>query len=70
MTGTLASTVLAWLLTYAIHSTVLLGLAWAVTRFRRDPATSDILWKAAILGGLLTASIQLRLDVRPNGTLT
>ncbi|MES2304756.1 MAG: M56 family metallopeptidase [Gemmatimonadota bacterium] len=70
MTSTLPSTVLAWLLTYAIHSTVLLGLAWAVTRFRRDPATSDILWKAAILGGLLTASIQLRLDVRPNGTLT
>lgn len=70
MTATLASTVLAWLLTYAIHSTVLLGLAWAVTRYRRDPATSDILWKAAILGGLLTATIQLRLDVRPNGTLT
>lgn len=70
MTNTLTSTVLAWLLTYGIHSTVLLGLAWVVTRLRRDPATNDILWKAAILGGLLTATIQLRLDVRPSGTLT
>ncbi|MEP6589913.1 MAG: M56 family metallopeptidase [Gemmatimonadota bacterium] len=70
MTSTIASTVLAWLLTYAIHSTVLLGLAWGVTRLRRDPAISELLWKAAMLGGLVTATIQLRLDVRPSGTLT
>ena len=36
---TLASSVLAWLLTYLIHSTVLLGVAWLVTRTRRlEPA--------------------------------
>ncbi|MES2123494.1 MAG: M56 family metallopeptidase [Gemmatimonadota bacterium] len=70
MTATIAPTALAWLLTYAIHSTVLLGLAWAVTRVRRDPAIGELLWKAAMFGGLLTATIQLRLDVRPTGTLT
>jgi uncharacterized membrane protein len=34
MIDTLSSAMLAWLLTYAIHSTVLLGLAWALTRAR------------------------------------
>ena len=31
----LASSLFAWLLTYLIHSTVLLGVAWLVTRRRR-----------------------------------
>ena len=70
MTGTLSSTALAWLLTYAIHSTVLLSLAWLLVRVRPwSPAVSEILWKSAMLGGILTASVQLRLDVRPAGTV-
>jgi HEAT repeat protein/beta-lactamase regulating signal transducer with metallopeptidase domain len=70
MTGTLSSTALAWLLTYAIHSTVLLSLAWLLVRVRRwSPAASELLWKSAMLGGILTASVQLRLDVRPAGTV-
>src|SRR5688572_3433647 len=70
MTGTFSSTALAWLLTYAIHSTVLLSLAWLLTRVRRwPPAVSELLWKSAMLGGILTASVQLQLDVRPAGTL-
>src|SRR5438067_998251 len=60
----LASSLLAWLLTYLIHSTVLLGVAWLVTRRRRlEPAASDVLWKVALLAGLLTGTIQSRLDL-------
>lgn len=70
MTGTLSSTALAWLLTYAIHSTVLLSLACILVRVRHwSPGASELLWKAAILGGIVTASVQLQLDVRPAGTL-
>src|SRR5438067_905529 len=35
MTAPLASSMFAWLLTYLIHSSALLGLAWLVTRRRR-----------------------------------
>jgi HEAT repeat protein/beta-lactamase regulating signal transducer with metallopeptidase domain len=70
MTGTFFSTALAWLLTYAIHSTVLLSLAWLLVRVRGwSPGASELLWKVAMLGGILTASLQLRLDVRPAGTV-
>jgi HEAT repeat protein/beta-lactamase regulating signal transducer with metallopeptidase domain len=71
MTGSLSSTALAWLLTYAIHSTALLALAWLVVRLRRwTPAAAELLWKSALLGGILTTTIQLRLDVRPAGTVS
>ena len=70
MTGNLSSTALAWLLTYAIHSSVLLSLAWLIVRARRwSPGVSELLWKSAMLGGILTASVQLRLDLRPAGTI-
>ena len=71
MNGNLSSTALAWLLTYAIHSTLLLSLAWLLVRVRRfSPGASELLWKSAIVGGILTASVQLWLDVRPTGTVT
>ena len=71
MTGSLSSTALAWLLTYAIHSTALLSLAWLVVRVRRwTPAAAELLWKSAMLGGILTATIQLQLGVRPAGTVS
>src|SRR3954470_22816120 len=70
MTSTFSAAALAWLLTYAIHSSVLLSLVWMLVRVRRfSPAASELLWKSAMLGGFLTASVQLRLDVRPAGTL-
>lgn len=60
----IASGLLAWLLTYLIHSTVLLGLAWLVTRGRRlEPAASDLLWKVALLAPLVTGTIQSRLEL-------
>ena len=70
MTGTVSSTALAWLLTYAIHSTALLSLAWLVVRARRlSPGASELLWKSAMIGAILTATTQLSLDVRPAGTV-
>ena len=62
---------LAWLLTYTIHSTVLLGIAWLVTRqFRLEPAASDLLWKVALLAGLVTGTIQSRLELRTPAAVT
>jgi HEAT repeat protein/beta-lactamase regulating signal transducer with metallopeptidase domain len=59
-----ASSLLAWLLTYLIHSTVLLGTAWGVSRFRRlEPAARDLLWKVALLAPLVTGTIQSRLEL-------
>jgi beta-lactamase regulating signal transducer with metallopeptidase domain/HEAT repeat protein len=49
----------AWLLTYALHSTVLLAAAALLTaRWVRGEAWRETLWKAALLGGLVTASVQ------------
>ena len=70
MTGTVSSTALAWLLTYAIHSTVLLAFVWLLSRTRRlSPGASELLWKSAMIGAIVTSSLQLSLDVRPAGTL-
>jgi len=71
MIDTLTSAVLAWLLTYLIHSTGLLGLAWAFTRLRSwSPTVLDLVWKTALVGGLVTATVQLAFDVRPIGSMT
>ncbi|MBL1217466.1 MAG: hypothetical protein D8M59_08220 [Planctomycetes bacterium] len=53
--------ILDWLLTYLLHSTVALGLVWAlsVTLLRRREALADMeqaLWKTALVGSLVTAS--------------
>src|SRR6266699_3111514 len=67
----LASSLLAWLLTYLIHSTVLLGVAWLVTRRGRlEPAASDLLWKVALLASLVTGTIQSRLELSTPAAVT
>ena len=48
-----------WLLTYLVHSTILLASAWLLTRKVRKHA--EALWTAALLGGLLTTSLQVGL---------
>ena len=71
MTAPLASGLFAWLLTYLIHSTVLLGVAWLVTRRRRlEPGASDLLWKAALLASLVTGTIQARLSLATPAAVT
>jgi HEAT repeat protein len=59
---------LSWLLTYAIHSTILLGAALVVgSRVADDHAWKELLWKAALLGSLATASVQLVAGFTPLG---
>ena len=43
------STLLAFLATYWIHSTLLLGLAWIATRVFDRPAAAERVWRAALV---------------------
>jgi beta-lactamase regulating signal transducer with metallopeptidase domain len=58
---------IAWLLTYLLHSTLLLGLAWLVSKplGRWSAAAEDAVWKVALVGALLTASLQLAAGWEP-----
>ena len=59
---------ISWLLTYAIHSTILCGAALAIAaRFADEHGWLDLVWKTALLGPIVTASVQLNADVRPLG---
>jgi beta-lactamase regulating signal transducer with metallopeptidase domain len=60
----------AWLLTYAVHSTLLLGLAWAVSRVlaRRSLRLEERVWRAALLGALATATLQTAAGWAPPGS--
>lgn len=65
--------ILAWLGTYLLHSTLLLGAAWAGSRLLRSRSLEALgleegLWKAALVGGLLTATLQTGLAALPAGT--
>jgi len=52
--------VLSWLLTYAIHSTILLAVAaLAAWRFADQHAWLDLIWKTAVIAPLVTASLPL-----------
>ncbi|MDX1571439.1 MAG: M56 family metallopeptidase, partial [Xanthomonadales bacterium] len=57
-----------WLANYLIHSTLLLGLATLspLVPALRKPALQDLLWRLALIGGLLTASAQ---TFSPHGSL-
>lgn len=54
----------AWLLTFGLHASVLLGVAWLIDRgsLRARPAWREMLWRAAFFGGVVTASAQVLLD--------
>jgi beta-lactamase regulating signal transducer with metallopeptidase domain len=49
-----------WILTYAVHSTVLIGGIWVLTALvpKIPLGVQESLWKVALLGGLFTASVQ------------
>lgn len=71
MFTTFATNLAAWLLTYALHSTVLLGLAWVLTRSSSvEHGVREIVWKTALVGGLITASLQASFDVKPMGSVS
>jgi HEAT repeat protein/beta-lactamase regulating signal transducer with metallopeptidase domain len=55
-----AAVVLSWLLTYAIHSTILLALAAvAAWRLTDQHAWLDLIWKTAVIAPLVTASLHV-----------
>lgn len=58
--------VLAWIVTYLLHSTILVLGAWLLERRWADrPERMSGVWKTALVGGLLTASLQIGLGVTP-----
>ncbi|MEP7383699.1 MAG: M56 family metallopeptidase [Gemmatimonadota bacterium] len=65
-----ASLVGAWLLTYAVHSTVLLLTAWWLVSRRRlawSPAARHVIWNVALVAGWLTSAAQMASPWRPLG---
>ncbi|MEX0893454.1 MAG: M56 family metallopeptidase [Gemmatimonadota bacterium] len=57
----LAHAVGAWLITYLLHSTVLILIAHGIERLRVQPALHAVVWRTAIFGPVLTASIHTSL---------
>jgi len=57
----------AWLVTYLLHSTVLIvgALALSALGVVRSHAARDTLWKVALIGGVVTATAQLTLRLHP-----
>ncbi len=55
--GTVDAAVVAWLGTYLVHSTLLLGGAWLVTRALGTPRLREVVWRTALAGGLVSASL-------------
>jgi HEAT repeat protein/beta-lactamase regulating signal transducer with metallopeptidase domain len=49
---------LDWLLTYAVQSTLLLAAAWVLAGRARSHRVREALWKTALFGGFVTASVQ------------
>lgn len=58
---------LSWLATYAVHSTAFLGSAWALCRLcpPRVNRNKERLWKLALVGGVLSATLQVALGTNP-----
>lgn len=50
-----------WALTYLAHSTLLILTVLAVSRWTRSAHVRDLLWKLALAGGVVTASLQAAL---------
>jgi HEAT repeat protein/beta-lactamase regulating signal transducer with metallopeptidase domain len=64
--GDVVTGVLGWLLTYAVHSTILLAGAVLLTaRLIRSDAWRETVWRAALVGAVVTATLQSGLGVRP-----
>ncbi len=67
--GDLQHTLVAWLLTYGLHSTALIGLVWFGVRClpKESNLAQERLWKCALIGPILTASLQVGLAYEPLG---
>lgn len=58
--------ILSCLLTYAVHSTLLISAAWILTRFVSElsPIARNRLWRTALVGALATTTIHMALDLK------
>jgi len=56
---------IGWLLTYALHSTILLGAAWLFASRARSHPVREVIWKTALFGGFITATGQTVLALNP-----
>jgi beta-lactamase regulating signal transducer with metallopeptidase domain len=60
------STVWAWLLTYLVHSTVLLSAAWLASRWlAQRPRCEELVWRFAMVGAAITATCQAMSPAEP-----
>lgn len=61
------TTIGSWIVTYAVHSTVLLAAVWIACSLLRSRRLDlqELLWRSALLGGVLTATLQVGLGVQP-----
>lgn len=52
----IAAPIISWIATYLLHSTCLLGGVWLLLRLRpgTGPSAREILWKMALIGGLIS----------------
>ena len=66
-TSDLVRAALAWLATYGLHSTLFLGGAWALCALRapRVNRNRERLWKLALVGGFVSATLQVASGARP-----
>ncbi len=57
---------LSWLATYGLHSTLFLGGAWLLCRLRppKVDRNRERLWKLALVGGVLSSTLQLALGTQ------
>lgn len=57
----------AWMVTYLLHSTILLLVVWglAAALRHRQEALIEVLWRFALIAPILTTSLQVGLSIRP-----
>lgn len=53
-----AHAIVAWVIAYLLHSTLLYGVARLLERLRDDPEWRSVVWRTAIFAPLVTASLQ------------
>jgi beta-lactamase regulating signal transducer with metallopeptidase domain len=60
------ASVAAWLATYMVHSTLIIGGVWLIDRVTspgRD--VREVAWKAALIGGVVTATLAVATGIQP-----
>lgn len=70
MVGRASAVIGGWLLTYAVHSTVLIAAAWLLasrSRIRWSAAARHAIWGVALVAGFVTAAMQLASPWAPAG---